>query len=115
MTIRAAFVLKERFAVRQIGLARAGGVGGGGHRSQIRDDLMRLLIAQVGGRHGRSHDALHHDGDQFIVGGGAMERAMAEIDARYEIAIGPVAGGAIDSVKALTGLDVGGTVALLRR
>ena len=75
---------------------------------------MRLLIGQVRRRHGRSDDALHHDGDQFIIGGRSPESPVAEIHAGYDIAIRPVAVGAIDAVELLAGLDVGGTVALLR-
>jgi hypothetical protein len=43
-----------------------------------------------------------------------METAVTEVHARDEIAVGSMAVRAIDAVELLTGLDVGGTVALLR-
>ena len=44
MTGKTALTLEQRLAVRQVGLVRARGVGGGGHGSQICHDLVRLLI-----------------------------------------------------------------------
>ncbi len=114
VTIEAALALEDGFAVGQVRFTGAGGVVCGGQRSKIRDNLVRLLVAQIRRRHGRPLDALQHDGDQLIVGGRAAKGPVAEIDARNRVSIRTMAGGTIHTVELFAGLDVGGTVALLR-
>ena len=52
-------------------------------------------------------NAVQHRCDQIVIGGGAAEAAVEQVDARNKIALGPVAVGAIDAVELLAAMSSG--------
>ena len=66
----------------------------GSHGTKIRDDGTGLKIGQSMRGHGGAGDAFLNDGGHAVIGGGAAESPMHQVDAGNAIAIGPMTGSA---------------------